>query len=198
MADDAPDPGVDRPKTENAPSPWDSIGEHSRTVITLASGLLALTVTFSSGIIGKGGNYWTKVWLIVLWAILVLSVALSALSSIFLVAYLKDGLRRKAAVFCANAAMYMLLLSGGGLLALGTTMLFYNRTWDAAASVEKVLSDMPRVSGKKDSKWVLQSLQRDDTAKLYKLVVTEDGGQSKYELSVDADTDDIKKAEPAP
>jgi uncharacterized membrane protein len=198
MANDTAAAGEGKPETEKAQSAWDSIGEHSRTVITLASGLLALTVTFSSSIIGKGGNYWAKIWLIVLWAILVMAVALSALSSIYLVAYLKDGHRRKATIFCANAAMFLLLLSGVGLLTLGTTILFYNKPWDAAASVEKALSDMPRVSGKKDSKWGLQSLQRDDTANLYKLVVVEDGGQLKYALNVDADTNDIKKADPAP
>ncbi|HEX8161869.1 MAG TPA: hypothetical protein VF538_08360 [Pyrinomonadaceae bacterium] len=198
MADGNPATGGGPPKTEDAPSPWDSIGEHSRTVITLASGLLALTVTFSSSIIGKGGNYGAKASLIALWAILVLAVAFSALSSIYLVAYLKDGQRRKETIFFANAAMFLLLSSGVGLLALGTVMLFYNKPWDAAASVEKALSDMPRVSGRKDSKWVLQSLQRDETAKLYKLVVSEDGGQLKYALSVDADTSDIKKADPVP
>lgn len=57
---------------------------------------------------------------------------------------------------------------------------------------------MPRVSGRNDSKWILQSLQRDDTSKLYKLVVAEDGGQLKYALNVDADTNDIKKADPVP
>lgn len=60
------------------------------------------------------------------------------------------------------------------------------------------ISDMPRVSGRNDSKWILQSLQRDDTSKLYKLVVAEDGGQLKYALNVDADTNDIKKADPVP
>ncbi len=139
-----------------------------------------------------------KVWLIALWAILVLAVALSALSSIYLVAYLKDGQRRTATIFCAKAAMFLLLLSGVGLLILGTTILFYNKSWDAAASVEKALSDMSRVSGRKDSKWILQSLQRDDTTNLFKLVVAEDGGQLKYALNVDADTNDIKKAAPTP
>jgi hypothetical protein len=58
-------------RSEN-PSPWEVVNDYAKTVISVAAGFLALSVTFSSR---SEVSWWTYAWLIVCWLFLVLTVA---------------------------------------------------------------------------------------------------------------------------
>lgn len=100
------------------PNQWVVLVDHSKVLITLATALLGVTVTFSDKlVVGNPGQAHTP--LMILWVLLVFGIVLGVLSVAFAVNYLRKGKRDGLAVFCANAAFGALVLAGIALVWLG-------------------------------------------------------------------------------
>lgn len=172
------------PNTEQPPSPWTLIKDYCQSVITLASALLALSVTFSAALLNKI-NDTDKYLLIGSWIFLVLVIGFGVASLGFLTSYLKTGNRDKISIFCANAAFASLVLSSLLFLVLGWRIVNSANSREANTIVNQILDEMPETSGMKDSKWYLRELTWDESSKVYQLVVAEEKSAKKYSVVFD-------------
>lgn len=187
------------PATDEAPSPWSVINDYSKTIITVASGFLAITVTFSGQIIGKNSNFVTIALLTITWLLLVVAVALAVAAAGFLVNYLKKGVNKEICIFCNNAAFYALVFAGVSFLIFGfITLLPSNQGWDMKASIENTLANMPTISGKTGTKWMIQSLNWDRSTNIYQMIVVEDNSLNRFSVFVDTSQKRITKFEKLP
>jgi hypothetical protein len=108
------------PKQGDPPSQWNSLAEWCKTIITLGSALLGLTVTFSGPLLAKA-TWGQLFWLRASWVLLLLAIALGTISYMFVIAYLRSGFTSKEhkAVLCANLAFPALVLAGFAILVFG-------------------------------------------------------------------------------
>jgi len=186
-------PEFDRDKP---PNQWNSINDYSKTIITLASGLLAITVTFSGQLIGKSNDRWSTGLLIGTWIILVMTIFSGVLTATFVIQFLRNNKDGKYAILFANVSYLTLALAGLLFLAFGIyTVGFSNKSWDAATSVEQALKKMPEFTGNADAKWNLQSLQWDESSKTYKLLIAGDRTADKFTIIVEPANTRITKVE---
>lgn len=184
--------------TDGAPEPppnsWTVVHEYSKSVVTLASALLALTVTFSEKILNhsrpdsKGG------FLIFAWIALLCSISSGLLTAAFVSNHLakfsnsgdeegidtrgigsppaepaERGTRWSAAdkaILCSNTAFFCLMLSAVGFLALGLQHI----TGTPKRSIPRVVSSSIAVmdSIHPSRKWEFVSMAslKGDTVKL--------------------------------
>jgi hypothetical protein len=180
------------------PSPWTVISDFAKTVITLGSALLALSVTFSTNFIGKSTDSAQLKLLFVSWGLLLLTIALGVVTLGFVINYLRSGTRDSLAVFCANSSFYALLASAVAFGIFGKNTIGNYSVWDAATTVEKTLVDMPRITGKQGSQWLLVSLKWNEPSKVYELVVQESNTTEKFKVEIDTLKGRAVKAEKAP
>lgn len=175
MADSRPNGSM-----EPNPNPWSLIKEYSQSVITLASALLAISVTFSATFIANINNR-DKIFLIISWCCLVSVIAFGVASMGFLSSYLKNGKKGNSSIFCANTAFIGLLISGIFFLIFGWRIVYNNTNVSKYnLSVQKTLESMPKISGIQNSKWLLKSLTWNESLKIYELIVIEDKSLKKF------------------
>lgn len=175
------------PKIEDAPNPWSIVNDYSKTVITIASGFLAVTVSFSSQLIGRDRNYGAIVALIVTWSLLVLAVALGVAAAALLVNYLRRGTHLAACIRCSNLAFYALLAAGMSFLIFGVITLVSNQQpWDMNTAINETLKNMPVISGNRTGKWAIQSFNWDDSTNTYQMVITDSNTTNRFSIIIDA------------
>ncbi len=186
-------PEFDRDKP---PSQWNIINDYSKTIITLASGLLAVTATFSGQLTGKSSDRWSTGLLIGTWILLVLTIFSGVLTTVFVIQFLRNNRDGKYAILFANGSYLTLGLAGILFLAFGIyTITLPSKGWDAATAVEQVLKKMPEFTGTTDAKWNLQSLQWDESSKTYKLLIEGDRTADKFRIEVEPTYTRIIKVE---
>jgi outer membrane protein OmpA-like peptidoglycan-associated protein len=179
------------PLTGEAPSPWTVINDYSKTVVTLGSALLAVTVTFSGTILGKFNSTFQLCFLIAAWLFLVIVIAFALKSIQHLINYLRVGQPQNAnkSIFYANAAFGALVVSGACLLVVGgyygMQTLSSLPARDSPATVEKTVSAMLTIAGMQKSSWVLESLNWNESSKQYHLVLKEEKSAEKFSVIVD-------------
>ena len=151
------------PKQGEPASQWNALADLCKTIITLASALLALTVTFSAPLLAKAGS--VQLWsLRASWALLFALIVFGTRCYFFVIAYLRSGLRDKelSAIWYANGSFFVLALASLAILVSGLA-----GTWQtldagpkapevhihvggAALSFEFVSQVSPFVTGKAD------------------------------------------------
>jgi hypothetical protein len=180
-------------ETEKPQSAWTTLKDYSQSLITLASALLALSVTFSSTLISKIGQV-EKTLLLISWLCLVFVIACGAITQSFLINYLRYGNTKPAkpekgnsywAVLFANSAFLSLVVAAIVFLIFGFFVVKSMPIWDADVSVQKVLASMPEISGKPDSKWIVQALNWNEESKSYQLNVIDQNSTAKYSIKID-------------
>lgn len=196
------EPTTDEPR----PNHWAVTEEFTKNVVTLAAGLLALTVTLASGVIGKATTDTPTEWALYgTGGLSIVAAILGVVAHGLIVRYLKGGDCERSAVCCANSAFTFLLLAGIFFAIYGVLAINKPRSLDAAEKnilsplgvgpgVEKVLRDMPVISGLKDSKWTVQSLNWNEAAKIFDLVVGEQISSQTFAITLEASSGRITKA----
>jgi hypothetical protein len=185
------------PVTEEAPNPWEKISDFSKTVVTLASAILALTVTFSANLIGKITGI-AQGLLFLSWALLVVAAGFAIASHGQLIGYLRFGVRQDRAILFSNIAFYSLLVSIISFFVFGYFVVSHTEMLPVPKIIEKALSTIPSVTGKQGGKWALQTLKWNESLKAYELLFREDPPPSTVSVTMEATRGQILATEYKP
>jgi len=154
----------------NAPSAWTVINEYSKTIIAVAAGFLALTVTFCGQLLhpfSRGYPLWS---LLACWILLVLVIASSLLSAAFLSNYLRNKGNPNLCIFFCNVAFFALFLAALFFLIFAISAVrIKNRLTGPSEAVTKSLSFVERNDPLKSVDWWLTSLEWNETKKQWDL-----------------------------
>jgi hypothetical protein len=171
---------------DKPPSQWSALNDYSKTIITLASGLLALSVTFSGQVITKRADEISTALLVATWIFLVLAIASGVLTAVFLIEFLRKNRNEKLVIFCANSSYFALGVAGIFFLVFGSySIRFWNRTWDPATSIERAEKEMSGFAGINDSTWTVQEMKWDEGTKTYQLLLVGNKTSEKFKVTVD-------------
>jgi hypothetical protein len=179
------------PNIENCPNPWDVTSDFCKTVVTLASALLGLTVTFATGLTGDASGF-TKVLLYISWSLMVATVLLGILAHGFIINYLRKGHDEEKSILCANIAFYCLLLSSISFAFFGYCAVDDKSLANASAIVEVALKEIPKLSGQPNAQWSIKSLTWEDSNKKFTVTVTDSKAVHTLKLTPDAKVIDYK------
>src|SRR5437879_318728 len=112
MANGAPIPAPD-------PNAWATLVDYLKTMVTLSSGLLGVTVTFSSTILTNDPTTQEATALLWTWVCLAFSTAGAVLGIAFCVEYVRKTKKGGAAIFFANFSFFTLLAAAICFLIVG-------------------------------------------------------------------------------
>jgi hypothetical protein len=178
---------------DRPPSQWTVLNDYSKTIITLASGLLVLSVTFSSQLLSKNSDWISNSTLTATWIALSLTIVAGVLTNVFVIQYLRNNVHGRRAVFWANGSYTLLALAGLTFLAFGFYAIwFMNKKWDIGETIDQATKSLPGFVGT-SGKWNLQSMQWNKNANTYELLFVKDGTDERTELEVDPVTNRISK-----
>jgi hypothetical protein len=171
--------------TDAAPNPWAVINDYSKTVVTLASALLAATVTFSGQIIGSGLTFWQAIVLFSIWICLLGTIVFGVLAQAFLTRFLRgiDSKANKSLGF-SIAALCFLVASSANFVAFAAMRAFSNEH-DARSSLEvcsKFLSALPQSNG---SAWRITSLTWNEASTSCKIEAADENSKAVCDMSLD-------------
>lgn len=166
-------------ETQRPHSPLTVIEEFSKTVVTVSSALLGITVTFSSHLIGKVDEIASYI-LFGAWGLSVLAIALAIVTQMLVIRYLSIGEKRarKWCALCGNAAFFVLILAATAFAVFGIQVVTKSPTQDAMYIAELAIKEMPRIYDNLNSQWIIQTLIYDSNK--YELTVQEINSGIKY------------------
>ena len=100
------------PRVDTAQNPWTLMHDYSKTVVTLASSILALTVTFGNSLAGKSPTTGMLTLLVLSWFFLIVTIAAALYVAGRLIGYLR-GVRQSPAPapFLCNVSYFSLFLA---------------------------------------------------------------------------------------
>jgi hypothetical protein len=178
---------------DRPPSQWTVLNDYSKTIITLASGLLVLSVTFSSQLLSKNSDWISNSTLTATWIALSLTIVAGVLTNVFVIQYLRNNIHGRRAVFWANSSYSLLALAGVAFLAFGFYAIWFaNKKWDVGETIDQATKTLPGFVGA-NAKWNLESMQWNKNANTYELLFVKDGTDERTELEVDPVTNRISK-----
>lgn len=111
-----------------APNEWAVLLDYSKVVVTLASALLGLTVTFLRDFAPLEASGAERVWLILSWGFLLICIISGVLAAALSINVLRHGGRRNGAILAANVAFFALVLAGAAFVALGVSELHQGKS----------------------------------------------------------------------
>lgn len=98
--------------SNNTPSPWTIVNDYSKTVVTIAAGFLAFTVTFSEKLYEPRYYDGAPIFLLLCWFFLVLSIATALFAAGRLTGYLRDqSTGTTSFILSSNIAYFSLLVA---------------------------------------------------------------------------------------
>jgi len=185
---------------DQAPHRWTVVNDYTKTAITLASGLLAITVTFSGQLI-EAKNRLSLILLLISWIFLVGAIASALLAAAYLSVYLgleeRDDLtepevtkkrsRSNRALVLSSAALYFLLGAAILFVGVGAARIFGDpKKCDEAMAAKTVMDVVSSVHSAPRDKLVVESFDLNSAASTYALVVSETGSPNKFSVAFDA------------
>lgn len=187
-------------KVSAAPHRLMVINDYTKTVITLASGLLAVTVTFSGQLLGTQ-SLMPLIFLFVSWILLVAAIAFALITAAYTSVYLglaaKENLDQKEKAkkksrfersisFCSYS-FYCLLLAAIIFVGIGAARIFsHPKECSEAAAARQGREFVSSVHGAPPDKLFIESLDWDSSANTYTLVFREAENSNKYSVTFDA------------
>lgn len=173
---------------DTAPNPWAVIEEFSKSVVTLGSALLGLTVTFSSTLVGKAGGSSAMLWaLFSTWGLSLAAVALGVATHAYVVRYLKNGMGARSAALCANLAFTCLVLAGIAFTSYAIANALRATRLDDAALVDRALANAPKLVGEAGGQWMVRRFVRNASANTFEVSVTSNGSKPTLQMTMDAE-----------
>ena len=191
-------------KIDDAPNPYAVIHDHSKTVITLATAFLGLTVTFSTQLVGSNPSMWQIVMLGIVWLLLMVSIVSAIVAVVQLQRFLSKKLapnslddstsvnnkhidNRYIMAFASSISYIILVIAGICFGVLGLTQ-YTNQhiRLDAVTVSEKVLEFMPSVFNDNNAKWKTIELRLNENINTYQVIVLEEKSGQKFSITIDA------------
>ena len=100
------------PEQDNTPSPWEIIQDYTKTVITLATAILAFTITFATKLTGPAPDFYMKSLIASTWSVLVLAIIFGLWAAARLANFLRGKQTEKSCLLASNIAFFLLVLAG--------------------------------------------------------------------------------------
>jgi hypothetical protein len=178
------------------PNPWDVLNDYSKTVITLSSGLLVITVTFLDRLLKTKIDPGLALLVILVWGCLILSIIAGLLAAAFTINFLKNNTRDHHAILMANAAFFLLVLAGIFLVWVGIKQLAISGSeMNIDAAVKLAEKSLDVVTNDPNPDWMVTSLDIDSSQGMYKLHIKENAAGDEYLVIVNTSSKDVKKIE---
>ncbi len=172
------------PEKEKPPSEWEATIDYSKTVITIASALLGITVTFTGQLLPSSTSSFQTIVVVLSWLALVLALLFGFLGVAFCINFLKTGKRGGLATFCSNCSFFLLLAAGVCFLILGgSRSVGLREHWDTTDVIQEATKTARSASQGKEF-WQVHSLEWDSLHGEYKVVVTQQGSDQGYLLGL--------------
>jgi len=181
-------------KVDKTQNPWVVMIDYSKSIITLASSLLALTATFATSLLGTRPSRLSVIMLLISWGFLIAAI----ISAMLVSAYLTNFLRGTAtnvgkAPLVSNICFFCLVLA---LLAFG--VLGFLRLWptatapDISVALARVAEfNFPNTPTNPKAENTVQSMTWDPGAKGWRVDVLvtyqENGAKTAHRFSVATD-----------
>lgn len=155
---------LDVPKataTGEFPNPWVIINDYTKTIVALASGLLAVTITFSGQILGGGISSSQKVFLASAWVLLVVTILSGVAAEAWLTTYLR-GIEKKPNACLRFSAVAMTALSLAVICFGMCAILQLNREPNGFVGVtESTLSKVDSIAKIPNARWTVVTATQD-------------------------------------
>jgi len=169
------------PDTNKPPSAWEALLDYSKAVVTLASALLAITVTFVEKLVSAQSSEQQE-WLFAVWTSLLVALVAGVLSAAFSVNYLRKGTKETLAVLCANVSFFALALAALALARVGWISAGTRAPVDSARAIQEARSAW--ASYRPGEAVEIWSLQRSGDG--FEVIIVGAGAAQKYVVTIAA------------
>lgn len=160
---------------------WQSLIDYLKTVITLASALLAVTIAIADKFLVSASPSGAKFSLGIAWALLVLTVLLAVLSVALCVNYLRKKTRERLALITANLSFFLFVVASIALGAVGVFRIYTSQEPNLEASItQAIVSARSAVST--ESRWRAISAEWMETKQQYRIRLQSEPGKLNYEI----------------
>ena len=188
-------------RISDAPHRWSIINDYSKTVITLASGLLAVTVTFSSQLLGAQGSFGLIILLIISWLLLVAAIGFALAAAAYLSVHLglagktvlnereekKRDDRAKKCLICSTLSFYSLLSAAAVFVTVGAVQVSSSsKKCSEVEAARKAIETISSIYGPSQQELALESVDLDVSTNTYFIVVSEATAKGKFLVLFDA------------
>ncbi|HWE03232.1 MAG TPA: hypothetical protein VG326_12555 [Tepidisphaeraceae bacterium] len=171
-------------ETDKAPNPWATLTEYCKAVITLASGLLAITVTFLSTFLTQGIWGTQTTCLIAGWVLLLLAIFAAFVAIGFLTNYLRTGRSGTACILISNISFYLLAFAAIAFVLFGIFSV-HSKVLDVNTLVRSTIEQLPILSGKSDGDWTIDSMTWVESSKAYRMVFNDKKSNEKRTILIE-------------
>ena len=176
-------------KTAEHPSPWAIVNDYTKTVITLASALLAVTITFSGQILSAAGA-WQRLFLGIAWLCLLISIAAGVAAEAYLTTYLRNKATSDSCLAVSAVAYFSLIVAAFFFVACAFTQLVKSQV-DIAAVAETATKNIATIEKLPGGKSDVMSIVLDVSNNRYTVEVLEETTKIRYEVISDAGTGQV-------
>jgi len=182
--------------TDNRPNPWAVMNDFTKTVITLSSGLLVITVTFLNQLLKSNVEASAGIILAGMWVSLILSMLAGLLAAAFTINYLKYGKRGNLAIFAANTAFFLLLLAGMFMGWFGIKRLTYSsKEMDIPAAIGLAQESLNSTTNQYGTDWVVTNLSLDEANNTYILDLQDTELDVEYSIVINRSSKAVEQIE---
>jgi hypothetical protein len=174
--------------TAEKPNPWDVVNDYSKTVITLASALLALTATFGNQLLTPSSNNWQRGLLAAALFLLVVTIVSGVFAEAFLTTFLRGKAKTgNACLAWSLVALYSLIAAMLCFFGSAVGQLLESRT-DIVSVTEKATRTLDSIARIPGAKWSTTSVTLDSARNRYVYEIREETTASRFEVISDSKT----------
>jgi hypothetical protein len=182
-------------KVGDLPNRWNVLNEYSKTIITLSSALLALTVTFSDKLVSVSATTYSRYFIAVSWILLLVSIIFGLLVAASVYNYLKkketstentigdiEKIEMNARK-CANRSYVSFGLAAIVFVFWG--LYSFQDAWDSTACAEKAVNHLVKVNKLSIADTKMISLEFDQGKETYAIEIFDKKSNAKYLVVID-------------
>jgi hypothetical protein len=183
------------PTPADAPSsPWDLLAEFSKTIVSLSSGLLAVTVTFSTSFLKGNNSGLAVIFLAFAWLFLIASTILALMAAAGVINFLRGKDKEQRSILYNNCAFFALAAAGALFVAAGISQTSHGEKPTAGEIAKSALSLVPSLAGDVSNDWVVKSLTWNNKRQTYDLTLRHESLGIEYSMFIEADRGRVVEA----
>jgi len=186
--------------TKQGPSPWEFLHDDTKTVITLATAFLGLTVTFSDKLLQPEPTIWEIGLLVSTWMSLCVVIITGIIASAGISTYLRGKTANaNSSMASLNIAFYSLVLAAVLFIIFGGIQISERpQHADASSSVTVAVQLLASTYANSGGDWIAESLIWNKTTQEYQIVVVNDSIHSKFLVVVEGESGEVTRFERQP
>jgi hypothetical protein len=181
------------PQQPPKPSPWELIHDDTKTLITIATALLGLTITFSDKILGVNASRLEISLLILTWVVLCAVVITSILGSAGVSTYL-HGITPNAnsGILSINISFFLLVLSIILFIVFGGIQVLHKtQQVTATIGIDTATKFLTSLHPSTQNQWDTESLTWDKPNQTYRIILVNVSDNFHFSVVIDGNTGDV-------